>query len=861
MQQKNINDIIKTAKNMGVTNNVTLRVIDQTTGKIVQEHTGHNSATNSMLVGIAQHLVGNFNATEPYGLNPAYPLLSNYVPRYISLGTMGLTSQEQDEEGLPTGIGDELPEYEQSPEYIKKKQEIERLRAVVAEKRQALTDAQCTCKKELEAEIARLEKVLANNGLSPNGDKINNKSSGSKTTGTVDLFELSNVKYTYVATAVTYSSNVNVYDVIDVAPNHNYITQAGIVARSSSACILGNTQILTKDGYKAIQDLPTNRTISIAQYNFSTGQTVYYDTTIRIDRQVTNTVRLTFSNGQIFEGTTDQQVMRTNGRYITLGELVELTSTGDYAALKEQLAKLKKQYADLLAQLKYVQGLYNQSKQQGTTAQQLAEKMQELEALKKQLEYYKNMLAKLRREYEQHLEDDKKKALVSGDTEALQAELEDVRNQLSQLQRQYDDLLTRYQALLSGSSSGDAGDETELNSLRTQLAQKQAELDAANSKYNALWKTYQDALKSQSQQSGSSSAELAALQSRYNNLNDDYSSLMTRYNALQNEYDTYKRNHPTTSGSSASQAEIDSLNSQITQLTNDVNTWKTNYNNLYKEYQQHLASDTNKDTQIAQLQRDLTTAQNNAASIQAEYDAHKQQDQNYIKTINSLQEQLNSAGSGVDLAGSELFRQPNLDDQGDYGWNALPFDKALVGLRYNIGTQYDDYLINKYAETAFAGKCAWSDDLWTTTYYMGVICGHSALKITAIENSNPHRDAFSANYPASYVQFDANKVGYLSYTFLRKKGLDSVIDVGRMGTAYTLGGTSIKYYRVNLLWKNGHIYGVKDLWTKNYNVPGTALQSGNARNDYSQICILKIAPADLKNLNYFYYADTVATLT
>ena len=65
-------------------------------------------------------------------------------------------------------------------------------------------------------------------------------------------------------------------------------------------------------------------------------------------------------------------------------------------------------------------------------------------------------------------------------------------------------------------------DEAELNSLRTQLAQKQSELDAANSKYNALWKTYEDLLKTQSQQSGSSSAELAALQSRYNNLNDDY---------------------------------------------------------------------------------------------------------------------------------------------------------------------------------------------------------------------------------------------------------------------------------------------------------------------------------------------------
>ena len=49
---------IEAAKLMGVTQNLTFRVIDQGTGKIIQQHTGHNCATNSMLVGMAHYLVG-----------------------------------------------------------------------------------------------------------------------------------------------------------------------------------------------------------------------------------------------------------------------------------------------------------------------------------------------------------------------------------------------------------------------------------------------------------------------------------------------------------------------------------------------------------------------------------------------------------------------------------------------------------------------------------------------------------------------------------------------------------------------------------------------------------------------------------
>lgn len=80
-------DIIK---RLDVRQNVTIRVIDEPTGKVVQEHVGHNAATNSLLTGIAHYLMGDGV------LNQGQDTLSMWVPQYISLGTMGLTSQDSE---------------------------------------------------------------------------------------------------------------------------------------------------------------------------------------------------------------------------------------------------------------------------------------------------------------------------------------------------------------------------------------------------------------------------------------------------------------------------------------------------------------------------------------------------------------------------------------------------------------------------------------------------------------------------------------------------------------------------------------------------------------------------------------------
>ena len=110
-------DALQCAKDLGINYNVTFRVLDAATGNLVSEFVGHNQATNSMLTGIAHYLRGDGI------LNQAQHMLSRHIPRYISLGTMGLVSQDEEivavptpsgveyvNTGLPAGIGDRMYE-------------------------------------------------------------------------------------------------------------------------------------------------------------------------------------------------------------------------------------------------------------------------------------------------------------------------------------------------------------------------------------------------------------------------------------------------------------------------------------------------------------------------------------------------------------------------------------------------------------------------------------------------------------------------------------------------------------------------------------------------------------------------------
>ena len=94
-----LNNLEAVLKNMRIEHNVSINVLDAKTHEVIQSHTGHNAATNSMLNGIAHYLVGS-NISSMHG-----SVLDDFLPRYISLGTMGLLNQDSDENGLPSGIG------------------------------------------------------------------------------------------------------------------------------------------------------------------------------------------------------------------------------------------------------------------------------------------------------------------------------------------------------------------------------------------------------------------------------------------------------------------------------------------------------------------------------------------------------------------------------------------------------------------------------------------------------------------------------------------------------------------------------------------------------------------------------------
>lgn len=86
-------------KNFAINHNVSFNIYDAITHKLKRHYEGHNSVTHSMLLGIGHYLLGDGT------LNQGWDMLHTWVPKYISLGTMGLRSQACDEYGLPTDIG------------------------------------------------------------------------------------------------------------------------------------------------------------------------------------------------------------------------------------------------------------------------------------------------------------------------------------------------------------------------------------------------------------------------------------------------------------------------------------------------------------------------------------------------------------------------------------------------------------------------------------------------------------------------------------------------------------------------------------------------------------------------------------
>lgn len=85
-------------KPIPIEHNVYIRVVDQATGQVVSQHTGHNTATFTMLEGIARYLRGDGALTQT-------PILKRFLPSYMSVGTMGVVDPHPNADEVPTQIG------------------------------------------------------------------------------------------------------------------------------------------------------------------------------------------------------------------------------------------------------------------------------------------------------------------------------------------------------------------------------------------------------------------------------------------------------------------------------------------------------------------------------------------------------------------------------------------------------------------------------------------------------------------------------------------------------------------------------------------------------------------------------------
>lgn len=85
-------------------------------------------------------------------------------------------------------------------------------------------------------------------------------------------------------------------------------------------CVVGDTKILTSDGYIKISDA-CNTYQTVAQY--SGDSIVYNDATIIHTKDVVDTIRIELENGIIIEGTPEHRVMLSDGSYKMLCELTE----------------------------------------------------------------------------------------------------------------------------------------------------------------------------------------------------------------------------------------------------------------------------------------------------------------------------------------------------------------------------------------------------------------------------------------------------------------------------------------------------------------------------------------------------------
>lgn len=85
-------------------------------------------------------------------------------------------------------------------------------------------------------------------------------------------------------------------------------------------CVVGDTNILTSDGYKHIDEL-SGKYCNLAQYNYSTSAIEYEFSRVQLTGYVNTTIRIELEDGTVIEGTPDHMIMLSDGTYKCLKDL------------------------------------------------------------------------------------------------------------------------------------------------------------------------------------------------------------------------------------------------------------------------------------------------------------------------------------------------------------------------------------------------------------------------------------------------------------------------------------------------------------------------------------------------------------
>lgn len=88
-------------------------------------------------------------------------------------------------------------------------------------------------------------------------------------------------------------------------------------------CLVGTTQIITLTGTLRLQDIESNSTLYVLQYDCHQKQYCFAQAQVMLTKYVQETIKIELEDGSIIEGTPDHKIMLSDGSYKRLDELTE----------------------------------------------------------------------------------------------------------------------------------------------------------------------------------------------------------------------------------------------------------------------------------------------------------------------------------------------------------------------------------------------------------------------------------------------------------------------------------------------------------------------------------------------------------